>query len=151
MKVSFTFGADPREMQGKGASRRLRHTGKVPAILYGGGEKPSLVLDQQNLLTMIGNEKFYSSIVRSMAGGKSQNAIVKDVQMHPARNVVCMWISSVSGGSDHSHPAADPLPERGQLAGCEDSGRRGFPHARCGGGLPSPRTCPSSSSWIFRP
>jgi len=32
MRISFTFGADVREMQGKGASRRLRHTGKVPAI-----------------------------------------------------------------------------------------------------------------------
>ena len=36
MRISFTFGADVREMQGKGASRRLRHAGKVPAILYGG-------------------------------------------------------------------------------------------------------------------
>ena len=36
MRISFTFGADARGMQGKGASRRLRHTGKVPAILYGG-------------------------------------------------------------------------------------------------------------------
>ena len=89
MKVSFTFGADLRETQGKGASRRLRHKGKVPAILYGGGEKPQqLVLDQQNLLTMVGKEKFYASIVQVNAGGKAQNAIVKDIQMHPARNVV---------------------------------------------------------------
>jgi len=89
MKVSFTFGADRREQQGKGASRRLRHTGKVPAILYGGGQPPqALVLDQQNLLTMIGNEKFYSSIVRLQIEQQSQEAIVKDVQMHPARNVV---------------------------------------------------------------
>jgi large subunit ribosomal protein L25 len=89
MRVSFTFGADPREMQGKGASRRLRHTGKVPAILYGGplGPQP-LVLDQQNLLTMIESEKFYSSIVRINVGGKTQEAIIKDVQMHPARHAV---------------------------------------------------------------
>src|SRR6516165_1591932 len=72
MRVSFVFGADLRDKQGKGASRRLRHKGKVPAILYGGHKEPqALVLDQQNLLTMISNEKFYSSIV----------------QMHPARNV----------------------------------------------------------------
>jgi len=89
MRVSFTFGADPREKQGKGASRRLRHTGKVPAILYGGPSGPqALVLDQQNLLTMIESEKFYSSIVRVNVGGKSQEAIVKDVQMHPARHSV---------------------------------------------------------------
>jgi large subunit ribosomal protein L25 len=89
MRVSFTFGADPREMQGKGASRRLRHTGKVPAILYGGPLGPqALVLDQQNLLTMIESEKFFSSIVRINVGGQTQEAIIKDVQMHPARHAV---------------------------------------------------------------
>ena len=89
MRVSFEFGADRREEPGKGASRRLRHRGKVPAILYGGGEPPqALVLDQQNLLTMISNERFYSSIVRLKIDGTAQEAIIKDVQMHPARNVV---------------------------------------------------------------
>jgi large subunit ribosomal protein L25 len=89
MRVSFVFGADRRDKSGKGASRRLRHTGKVPAILYGGGQPPqALVLDQQNLLTMIGSEKFYSSIVQVKVDGQPQEAIIKDVQMHPARNVV---------------------------------------------------------------
>ncbi len=89
MRVSFTFGADLRDKAGKGASRRLRHTGKVPAILYGGGQPPqALVLDQQNLLTMIGSEKFYSSIVQITVDGQPQPVIIKDVQMHPARNVV---------------------------------------------------------------
>jgi large subunit ribosomal protein L25 len=90
MRISFTFGADLREMQGKGASRRLRHTGKVPAILYGGHkDATALILDQQNLLTMIGDERFYSSIVQvKISNGTQQEAIVKDVQMHPARNVV---------------------------------------------------------------
>jgi len=89
MRISFTFGADARDTQGKGASRRLRHKGKVPAILYGGKQEPkALILDQQNLLTMISNEKFYSSIVQLKIGDQTQEAIVKDVQMHPARNVV---------------------------------------------------------------
>ena len=89
MRISFSFGADPRGSQGKGASRRLRHAGKVPAILYGGHkEAQPLVLDQQNLLTMIGDERFYSSIVQLKIDGTTQEAIVKDVQMHPARNVV---------------------------------------------------------------
>jgi large subunit ribosomal protein L25 len=89
MRISFSFGADARDTQGKGASRRLRHKGKVPAILYGGHQDAqNLVLDQQNLLTMIGNEKFYSSIVQLKIGDKTQEAIVKDIQMHPAKNVV---------------------------------------------------------------
>lgn len=89
MRISFTVGADFRETQGKGASRRLRHTGKVPAILYGGKREPrALVLDQQNLMTMIGDERFYSSIIQLKVGEQTQPAIVKDVQMHPARNMV---------------------------------------------------------------
>ena len=89
MPVSFTFGADLRDMQGKGASRRLRHKGKVPAILYGGHQDAqALILDQQNLLTMVGDERFYSSIVRIKIGEGTQEAIVKDIQMHPAKNVV---------------------------------------------------------------
>ncbi|HEY4342204.1 MAG TPA: 50S ribosomal protein L25/general stress protein Ctc [Steroidobacteraceae bacterium] len=89
MRISFVIGADFRDTQGKGASRRLRVTGKVPAILYGGGQDPrALILDQQNLLTMIGNEKFYSSIIQLKVANETQAAIVKDVQMHPAKNLV---------------------------------------------------------------
>ena len=89
MRISFTFSADVRAAQGKGASRRLRHAGKVPAILYGGGkEAQPITLDQRNLLTMIENERFYSSIVRLQLDGTNHEAIVKDIQMHPAKNLV---------------------------------------------------------------
>jgi len=89
MRISYTFGADIRATQGKGASRRLRHAGKVPAILYGARQEAQpLTLDQQNLLTMIGDERFYSSIVRLKIGDRTEEAIIKDVQMHPARNQV---------------------------------------------------------------
>jgi large subunit ribosomal protein L25 len=92
MKVSFEIGADFRETQGKGASRRLRHAGKVPAVLYGGNKAPrNLVLDHQNLLTIYENEKFYSSIINLKVGDVTQAAIVKDLQMHPAKN----WIVHV--------------------------------------------------------
>lgn len=89
MRISFTVGADLRATQGKGASRRLRHDGKVPAILYGAHrDAQALVLDQQNLLTMIADERFYSSIVQLKIGEQTQEAIIKDVQMHPAKNLV---------------------------------------------------------------
>jgi len=86
MSKSFTVGAESRNDQGKGASRRLRRAGQVPAILYGGkGEPSNITLNQLSLLTMIDNEKFYSSIINIKLDGKDQQAIVKDVQMHPAK------------------------------------------------------------------
>ena len=58
MSKSFEIGADSRKDQGKGASRRLRHAGKVPAILYGGKAEPeNIALDQRQPLTVIDNEK----------------------------------------------------------------------------------------------
>jgi large subunit ribosomal protein L25 len=89
MRISFELGAEFRDTQGKGASRRLRVDGKVPAILYGGHRDPrNLSLDHQKLMTLIGNEKFYSSIINLKVGDQTQAAIVKDLQMHPARNAV---------------------------------------------------------------
>jgi large subunit ribosomal protein L25 len=89
MSKQFVVGAESRNDQGKGASRRLRRAGKVPAILYGGkGEPSNLMMDQLKLLNIIGDERFYSSIITIKVDGKDQQAIVKDVQMHPAKNAV---------------------------------------------------------------
>ena len=89
MRTSFEVAADSRATQGKGASRRLRRAGKVPAILYGGkGEAQNITLDQQNLMTLVDKEKFYSTIISLKIDGKPQPALVRDVQMHPAKNQV---------------------------------------------------------------
>jgi large subunit ribosomal protein L25 len=89
MRITYQVGADSRHDQGKGASRRLRRAGKVPAVLYGGNGQPqNIVLDHQQLLTLIDKEKFYSSIISINVDKQGQPAIVRDVQMHPARNAV---------------------------------------------------------------
>jgi large subunit ribosomal protein L25 len=89
MRITYQVGADSRHDQGKGASRRLRRAGKVPAVLYGGhGQPQSITLDHQQLLTLIDKEKFYSSIISINVEKQGQPAIVRDVQMHPARNAV---------------------------------------------------------------
>jgi len=88
MAKSIEIGAESRNDQGKGASRRLRRAGKVPAVLYGGkGNPENVTLDQRQLLTLVDNEKFYSIITLAL-DGKPQSAIVRDVQMHPAKNQV---------------------------------------------------------------
>jgi len=70
MKISFELAAEARNDEGKGASRRLRHAGRVPAILYGGKDEPqSLSFNHEKLLTLIENEKFYSTIVGINVGG----------------------------------------------------------------------------------
>ena len=89
MAEKFDLIAEIREDAGKGASRRLRHEGKVPAIIYGAGRPPrALTFDHNKVLQQLENEKFYSSVLTIQVGDKSQAAILKDVQRHPARPFV---------------------------------------------------------------
>jgi len=89
MAEKFDLIAEYREDKGKGASRRLRHEGKVPAIIYGAGRPPrSLSFDHNKVLRQLENESFYSSVLNIKVGEKSQAAIVKDIQRHPARPIV---------------------------------------------------------------
>src|SRR5208337_334360 len=89
MKTSFELVAEFRDTQGKGASRRLRRDGKVPAILYGGHlEARALTLSHQKLAIMLENERVYSTILNLRVGEETQAAILKDVQRHPFKNAI---------------------------------------------------------------
>jgi len=87
MSEDFDLIAEIREDQGKGASRRLRRDGKVPAIIYGAGRPArQLAFEHNRVMQQLDNESFYSSILKIKVGDKSQAAIVKDIQRHPAQN-----------------------------------------------------------------
>jgi large subunit ribosomal protein L25 len=82
--------AEIREDVGKGASRRLRHSGKVPAVIYGGHRDPvALTLDHAELLHAADNESFYASVLEIRVGDDlTQKAIVRDVHRHPFKPVI---------------------------------------------------------------
>lgn len=80
----FTLEAAIRTDLGKGASRRLRHADKVPAILYGGEEAPvALTLDHNKVNNAADFEAFYSHVLTLNIDGKPVEALVKDMQRHP--------------------------------------------------------------------
>ena len=89
MSDDFDLIAELREDQGKGASRRLRHEGKVPAIIYGAGRPPrALAFDHNRVIQQLENESFYSSILNIKVRGNSQAAILKDLQRHPSKPLI---------------------------------------------------------------
>ena len=86
MSEDFIVHAETRTVQGTGASRRLRRSGRVPAILYGGASEPvQLSIDHNEMLRHIEHEAFYSHILSIDVDGKTENAVLKDLQRHPAK------------------------------------------------------------------
>jgi len=89
MSTGFELDVEPRDKLGKGETRRLRRRGKVPAILYGGGQDPrALMLEKDRLYHQMEQEAFYTSILTLKLDSESQAVIVKDVQRHPAKRQV---------------------------------------------------------------
>ena len=80
----FELSAERRADVGKGASRRLRRDGKVPAIVYGGEEEPMPVtLIQNEMNRRLENQAFYSHVLTLNLGSETQSVVLKDIHRHP--------------------------------------------------------------------
>jgi large subunit ribosomal protein L25 len=87
MKISIK--AEPRSVQGTGASRRLRRESKVPGILYGAGKDAQpILLDHKDLWFKLKNEAFHASILDMEIGTEKTQALLRDYQMHPFRPII---------------------------------------------------------------
>ena len=83
------FVAFERSMQGTGASRRLRITGRTPGIVYGGDQPPQLIeLDHNALWHTLKNEAFHASVLDMEIDGKESRVLLRDYQMHPFKQLV---------------------------------------------------------------
>lgn len=83
------FNATPRSDKGTSASRRLRHAGRVPAIVYGGKDEPlSIELDHNEIYHALRKEAFHASILDMQLEGKGQKVLLRAVQWHPYKPLV---------------------------------------------------------------
>lgn len=89
MSTNFELAASIRKDLGKGATRRLRKEGVVPAVIYGAGSEPvSIGLDHNKLMHSTENEAFFSHILSIDVAGKEEKVIIKALQRHPSRSVL---------------------------------------------------------------
>ena len=85
--MKIEINAKERKSKGTGASRRLRHGGTTPGILYGGVKDAiSLEIDTKELFMQFRHEAFHASILTLNLEGKKESVILRDFQMHPVRN-----------------------------------------------------------------
>jgi len=89
MATTHEIKVERREDEGKGASRRLRRAGKIPAIVYGGELDPvNIQLDHEPVWLASQHEWFYSSILNLNLGGELQKVLLRDIQRHPYRQLI---------------------------------------------------------------
>jgi len=86
MSANFIVNAEPRTDQGKGASRRLRRTGRLPGILYGAHQEPTMIsLPHNELVHQLEDEAFYSNLLTLKLGNGQETVVLKDLQRHPSK------------------------------------------------------------------
>lgn len=84
MATKYEISAEKREQKGTGASRRLRHAGKIPGIIYGADKEPEMVVfDHDTIFHLLEQEAFHTSILDVKCGGQTEQAILRDVHWHP--------------------------------------------------------------------
>ena len=84
MSDTLNLPAETRDRAGKGASRALRRSGRVPAVVYGGNEEPLTVhVEEKELVRQLGTGHFFNSIVEVEVGGQKVRTLPKDVAFHP--------------------------------------------------------------------
>ena len=89
MAITHEMKVERREDEGKGASRRLRRAGTVPAIVYGGDLKPvSIQLNHNDVWLASQNDWFYASILDLSLGGDVQRVLLRDMQRHPFKQQI---------------------------------------------------------------
>ncbi|NDK40139.1 50S ribosomal protein L25/general stress protein Ctc [Pseudoxanthomonas gei] len=89
MAITHEMKVQRREDEGKGASRRLRHAGTVPAIVYGGELKPvSIQLNHNDVWLASQNDWFYSSLLDLNLNGDVQKVLLRDMQRHPFKQQI---------------------------------------------------------------
>ncbi|QBG89269.1 50S ribosomal protein L25/general stress protein Ctc [Xanthomonas oryzae] len=109
MAKTHEIKAERRADEGKGASRRLRHAGVIPAIVYGGELEPvSIQLNHEQIWLAQQNEWFYSSILDLNLNGDVQQVLLRDMQRHPFKQLI-MHIDFQRVSANEKLSAAVPL------------------------------------------
>lgn len=109
MSKVYSLKATKRADQGKGASRRLRHTGGVPAIVYGASAEPlAITLNHNELIRNLQEEAFYSQLITLDVEGKIETVVLRDLQRHPAKNLI-MHADLQRIQADHAIRVSVPL------------------------------------------
>ncbi len=101
--------AAKRDVQGTGASRRLRRTGKVPGVIYGEGKDAlAIELDHKDLMINLRKEAFHSSVLSLNIDGAKENALLRDVQVHPYKPLI-LHVDFQRVSADHKIHLKVPL------------------------------------------
>ena len=88
-EANFVLAAQARSEEGRRPSRRMRRSGRIPAVLYGDGKPAeSISLDVFAAYKFLGNEQVYSNVITLDLDGRKESVLIRDLQMHPYKDEI---------------------------------------------------------------
>jgi large subunit ribosomal protein L25 len=109
MSASIPLAAETRAKAGKGASRAVRNSGRVPAVIYGDKQSPDLIsVQEKELNKLIKTTSFMTAIFELDVNGKKQRALMRDIAQHPVNERI-IHIDFLRVGKDTKVTVAVPV------------------------------------------
>lgn len=88
-EANFVLAAQARSEEGRRPSRRMRRSGRIPAVVYGDGKPAeSISLDVFAAYKFLGNEQVYSNVITLDLDGRKESVLIRDLQMHPYKDEI---------------------------------------------------------------
>jgi len=98
--ATISLAATPRTERGTGVARKLRQTGKVPAVIYGHGREPqSLAVDTREVERLLGGMSAASTVIELSFDGRTARTLIREIQRHPVkRNIIHLDFQELVAG-----------------------------------------------------
>lgn len=120
--MSLVIKSETRDALGKNASRRIRRSGMVPAVLYGeGAESVSLTLDKKDVIKILKSESGENTLFRISLAGAEKDAMIKSVQIDPTTDEI-LHADLIRIAMDKAIRVMVPLEVTGEAYGVKTEG-----------------------------
>jgi large subunit ribosomal protein L25 len=109
MSATLSLAAESRAKAGKGASRAVRNSGRIPAVIYGDNKSPTLIsVSDRDMMKIINTGHFLTSIIALEVDGKSHQTLIRDIAQHPVTDRI-IHIDFLRVGKDTKVTVAVPV------------------------------------------
>ena len=122
MKKDLTITAESRDTRGKNEARRVRRSGRIPAVIYGAKQAPAAIsLDPKQVSQILRSEAGHNSVFEVALDGERSRAMIVDWQYEPIKGAL-LHVDLKRIAMDERLTVSVPIHLKGEAAGVKTQG-----------------------------